>query len=214
MHSHRHGPATTGRTIHWARWYDAVTGLLLFGAERPSRTVALELAGLKAGDRVLDLGCGTGNLALAAKAISGPQGEVYGIDAAPEMIDVARQKAARAGVAVDFRVALAEALPFPAAYFDVVVSRLVLHHLPAELQRTAFAEVCRVLRPGGGFAALDFAAPQSPLLRALATALVGHEMLRSSIAALPPVLTAAGFRDVEFGPTGYRMLSFIRGWKP
>ena len=123
------GPQTTGATIHWATEYDLFTSLLL-GVNRPNSRMVIELAKVKPGDRVLDVGCGTGNLTLTAKTTAGVNGAVYGIDAAPEMIDVARKKAGRANLDVNFEIGLIEKIPFPDATFEVVVSRLVIHHLP------------------------------------------------------------------------------------
>jgi ubiquinone/menaquinone biosynthesis C-methylase UbiE len=74
------------------------------------------------GESVLDVGCGTGSLAIAARRRLGTDGKVFGIDASPEMIARATSKVARAGISVSFRVAVAEALPFPDAQFDVVLS--------------------------------------------------------------------------------------------
>jgi ubiquinone/menaquinone biosynthesis C-methylase UbiE len=79
------------------------------GANRSNSRMVIELAGIKAGDKVLDVGCGTGSLTLTAKAYAGPGGAVYGIDAAPEMIETARNKAAQAGMQVNFEVGLMEA---------------------------------------------------------------------------------------------------------
>ncbi len=71
----------------------------------------VELAGITAGDRGLDVGCGLGRLAIVAEALAGPAGEAGGIDPAPEMVELARQNAARAGVRARFEVGAIEALP-------------------------------------------------------------------------------------------------------
>jgi demethylmenaquinone methyltransferase/2-methoxy-6-polyprenyl-1,4-benzoquinol methylase/phosphoethanolamine N-methyltransferase len=94
----------------------------------------LELAGLKAGESVLDVGCGTGTLAIAAKHRVGSSGRVYGIDASPEMIARARKKAA---AEITFEKALVENLPFQDTNFDVVLCTTVLDHLPDKDERFA-----------------------------------------------------------------------------
>ena len=138
---------------------------------------------------------------------------MYGIDAAPEMIDVARKKAKRIGIDATFEVGLIEKLPYPDATFDVVISRLVVHHPPEDLKRRGFAEIFRVLRLGGFLA--DFKPPTNPVLAHLATALVGHRMMmESNIQALPRMLKEAGFIDVASGPTRSVFLDFVSGKKP
>jgi ubiquinone/menaquinone biosynthesis C-methylase UbiE len=109
------GPQTTGTTIHWASEYDFFTSFLGLGVNRPNSRIVVELAGIKPGDKVLDVGCGTGNLTLTSKTAAGSSGAVYGIDAAPEMIKVARKKAQRYGLDVTFEVGLIEKIPFPDA---------------------------------------------------------------------------------------------------
>lgn len=94
-----------------------------------------------------DVGCGTGTLAILAKTQAGASVELHGQDASPQMI--ARQKAAQAGVNIDFRPALVEAIDAPDNSLDLVLSSLMVHHLPGDLKAKAFGEIYRVLKPGG-----------------------------------------------------------------
>jgi len=149
-------PQTTGTLIHWAKRYDFIVQFMAFGQARRLRRKSIEAAQIKPGERILDVGCGTGDLTLLAKQRTGSTGQVYGIDGAPEMIDVARGKAARARSEVDFRVAVIEQLPFPDGSFDVVLSSLMMHHLPDDLKPQALAEVRRVVKPGGRLLIVDF----------------------------------------------------------
>jgi len=206
-------PETKGRTIRWASWYDAVVALLSLGREQAMRQMTLELAQVKPGDKVLDVGCGTGSLTIAAKARTGAVGQVHGIDAAPEMIDIARRKAAQAGVDVDFQIGLIEKIPFPDNHFDIALSSLMLHHLPDDLKRKGVVEINRVLKPSGRFFAVDFEPPSSSLLWRLTFHLLGHGMMQSNVRKLPAMMAAAGFVDVETGTTNYHVLAFVRGRK-
>ncbi|MBW6435823.1 class I SAM-dependent methyltransferase [Actinoplanes hulinensis] len=125
--------------------YDPLSRLA--GAGRLHRRL-LEQAGLRAGDRVLEIGCGTGNL-LTVQARLGPRVDAAGIDPDPAALRRARRKAARAGAPIDYRQAYAGDLPFTDDAFDVVLSSLMLHHLDASGRDRALREVARVLRPGG-----------------------------------------------------------------
>ena len=207
------GPEATGATLHKASRYDLHTRLMGLGVNHSNSRMIVDMARIKLGDKVLDVGCGSGNLTLTAKKFAGSSGSVYGIDAAPEMIDVARKKAKRIGIDATFEVGLIEKLPYPDATFDVVISRLVVHHPPEDLKRRGFAEIFRVLRLGGFLA--DFKPPTNPVLAHLATALVGHRMMmESNIQALPRMLKEAGFIDVASGPTRSVFLDFVSGKKP
>lgn len=198
--------------IHWASFYDPINTLLFLGKSRAVREMAVEMAQIKPGERVLDVACGTGNLTLPAKARAGAAGEVQGIDASPEMIETAQRKAAKAGADIHFQVGLAEKLPYPDNYFDVVISGFALHHLSNdETRRQAFAEMVRVLKPGGRVFAIDFEPVRQHILRGLLTVLLGHRMMETDVRKLLPLMSAAGLTGVEAGPTRFKVVSFVRG---
>ena len=125
---------------------------------RVARTLG-RAARITPGETVLDVGCGTGSLAIAAKRRVGPTGSVLGIDASPEMIAQARSKAARARIDVSWDVARAEALPCPDGSVDVVLSTLMMHHLPRAVREAFAAEISRVLKPRGRVLVVDFEPP-------------------------------------------------------
>jgi len=208
------GPETTGATIHWAPEYEILSRLLGMGPNSRNSRMVVELAGIKSGDIVLDVACGTGSLTLTAASAAGPGGKVFGIDAAPEMIGVARRKAARSGRDVVFEVGLIEQLRFPSATFDVVISRLAIHHLPDDLKRRGFAECLRVLKPGGRLLIADFRPPANPILNHMTSALVGSHMMQTDIGALPRLLAGAGFVEIASGPTRSAILDYVSGTKP
>ena len=208
------GPETTGLTLHWAPQYDIFSRLMGMGVNRPNSRMVIELAKVKPGDKVLDVGCGTGNLTLTAKTYAGASGGAYGIDASPEMIEVAKKKAKKAGADVTFDVGLIEKIPFPDATFDVVVSRLVIHHLPDDLKRKGFAEIFRVLKPGGQFLVADFKPPTNPVLNHVTSAMVGEHMMETDIGVILPMFPEAGFVEVTSGATRSAFLAFVSGKKP
>ena len=208
------GPQTAGVTIHWAGHYDIFSRLFGMGLNSPNSRMVIELAKVKPGDRVLDVACGTGNLTLTALSYAGPGGKVYGIDAAPEMIELAKKKASQAGLGVVFEVGLIEQLAFPDAGFDVVISRLAIHHLPDDLKRRGFAEILRVLKPGGHLLITDFSPPTNPVLNHITSALVGPHMMHTNVSSLPPMLASAGFVEITSGPTRSAVLAFVGGKKP
>jgi demethylmenaquinone methyltransferase/2-methoxy-6-polyprenyl-1,4-benzoquinol methylase/phosphoethanolamine N-methyltransferase len=209
-----HGPQTAGKTLHWAASYDLMSNLFGLGVNRPNSRMVIELANVKPGDAVLDVGCGTGNLTLTAQTYAGPNGKVHGIDASAEMIELARKKASRLGSPVVFEIGLIEKLASPDASFDVVINRLVIHHLPNDLKRAGFTELLRVLKPGGRLLIVDFQPPANPILNHIATALVGPHMMQTSIHHLPAMLADAGFVEISSGPTRSTFLAFVSGNKP
>jgi ubiquinone/menaquinone biosynthesis C-methylase UbiE len=140
------------RPLSTISWF----GLLTLGREPAFREKLLQFARLHAGETVLDVGCGTGSLAIAAKRQVGSTGRVYGIDASAEMIARALKKARKAGVEIGFKNSPAQKLPFPDAQFDAVLSTMMLHHLPRKGREDCAREIRRVLKPGGRVLAVDF----------------------------------------------------------
>jgi ubiquinone/menaquinone biosynthesis C-methylase UbiE len=192
-----HPVSTRGHTLGAPRFYDAVANVFFFGRRRATFQVLLAATGVQAGQRVLDVGCGTGYFArLLARAV-GPDGVVVGLDASPEMIGYAAHQL-NSVTNCQFQVGTAESLDFPAEHFDVVVSTLFMHHLPADLQRSALQEMRRVLRPGGALLVADVQIPRAFGWRALAM-ITGHLHMARMTPQLEPLATRAGFAEVRGG---------------
>jgi ubiquinone/menaquinone biosynthesis C-methylase UbiE len=213
---HAHGGAhgasrTRGSVIHWARLYDLLTKLPGISGAKALRKAAIECAALRPGEKALDIGCGPGALALLAKARVGPEGEVHGIDPSPEMIELARKKAAGAGAAVRFQIGAAEDLPYPDASFDVVLSTLMLHHLPDDLRPQAIKEVARVLKPGGRFVAVDMSGG-GPWHWRLMFAVIGHRLPEDYVQRLTVTIAEAGLAPALL-PSQQSQYAVIRATK-
>ncbi|HEX7960827.1 MAG TPA: methyltransferase domain-containing protein [Terriglobales bacterium] len=204
--------STRGIVLHSPVLYDLTVWFAMLGRERAFREKMLQLARVVNGERVLDVGCGTGTLAIAAKRHVGPSGTVYGVDASPEMLSRAEKKARRAGMSVLFKNALAEALPFPQGQFDVVLSTVMLHHLPQKVRLQAAHEIRRVLKPGGRVLAVDFEgfSEQKRTLLSHFHRPHGHVSARDIIA----LLNQAGLSTIESGPVGIRDLQFVLATAP
>jgi ubiquinone/menaquinone biosynthesis C-methylase UbiE len=124
------------------------------------------------------------------------------------MIAVARRKAARQHLDIDFRVIGIEALPIPDASVDVAFSSLMMHHLPGDLKRTGLGEVRRVLKLGGRLAIVDFSERRG-LLSHLALSAFVHHAGEGAVEELLPLLEAAGFGEIRTGELGVMTLSFV-----
>lgn len=209
IHSAESKPETEGRVIGWASRYDMLVQVLTLGRAAAIRERTLDVAQIKSGDSVLDVGCGTGDLTIRAKARVGAAGRVQGIDAAPGMVAVARQKGAQAEIDVDFRAGVIEALPFPDDHFDAVLSSLMMHHLPDALKQRGLAEIYRVLKPDGTVTIVDFRRPTS-LPGKILTTLMLHGAMETGVQDLPTVLAGAGFGQLAEGNVGFGPLGFIR----
>lgn len=187
--------------------YDAVTELFGFG-RRFKRTIAARID-IGPGERLLDLGCGTGTL-LAAIAARQPTARLTGIDPDPRMLAVARR---RLPAAVQLQRGFAQELPFPDSSIDVVVSTLVFHHLTDPAKRTALAELSRALTPGGRLHLVDFGAPSGRLgtaLLRLGSVFASDVNMRANMSnQVPGMLAAAGFDVQELTPA-YRGVRHLR----
>ena len=159
----------------------------------------LDQAALGPGDRVLDLACGTGTLAIEAKRRA-PGAAVAGVDGDPEMLVRAAEKASAAGLAVELDEGLSTALPYADASFDRVLSTLFFHHLDLAGKRATIAEVARVLRPGGELHVADWGKPSDPVMAALSwpvRLLDGLEVTRENFdGSLPGLLAQGGLEAV------------------
>ena len=202
--------ATSGRVLHGAALYDLLALLFTGGRERQLRQQMIQLARLDAGDTVLDIGCGTGTLAIAVKKRVGSAGAVFGIDASSAMVARATRKSVRAGVDVAFTKAFVEALPFPDARFDVVLSTMMLHHLPRQIRRQCAAEIRRVLKPRGRLLVVDFGRPQNR------HGILAHFHRHGHVhfADVNATLTDTGFMVMEEGPVGFNSLQFVLALAP
>jgi len=203
--------AERGGIIHWAARYDLVVWLMTLGREKAFREKVVRLASLEPGESVLDVGCGTGTLAIAAKRAVGATGTVHGVDASPEMIARARKKAKGKGVEVVFERAVAEALPFPDGRFDAVLTSLMLHHLQREARPRCIGEIRRVLKPGGRLLAVDFGGTAREK-RGLISHF--HRHMRFDVQEVVPMLDAVGLKNVESGDVGFLDLRFVRATAP
>jgi len=220
MHTHVHkseSPAQTeGRLIRWASFYDGFANIITLGHIRRLRTLTVDHALLKPGEKVLDVGCGTGGVTIPAKLRVGKTGEAAGIDPAPEMITVARQKAGRAGLEIDFRLGVIESLPFPDGAFDAVTSSLMMHHLPEQLQVKGLAEIRRVLKPGGRLLIADMTRPGTSFHERLFALLTLHRGrgIQFGIEDLPKLLKEAGFEGIKQLDDRFLTIGFVRATKP
>lgn len=215
-HFHSHSveqPAQTeGSLIRWASSYDLITSIMTLGQIGRLRKATVEHALIQPGDSVLDVGCGTGEVTLRAKQRA-KHGHVYGIDPAPEMIAVARKKAARKGLEIDFRVGVIEALPFGDSSIDVVTSSLMMHHLPDDLKMRGLAEIYRVLKPGGRLLIADFMRPTGAFLNHLFIAFTRHQRLQKGVEDLQVWLRNAGFGQVKQLDRNVLAIGFVRAVK-
>lgn len=212
LHPSARPASTTGVTIGTPRLYEAVTRLLFLGRRRATYSALALAAGVRPGDRVVDVGCGSGYFARLLATKVGTTGTVVGVDAAPEMVEYAARRT-RGRANCDFKTGSAESLPLADGSVDIVVSSLVLHHLPHEVQAAAAGEMRRVLRPGGTVLIADMEVATDSQRMPLHFRLTGMSRMRKHAPVLEPLLVDAGFANVQTGRAG-AWLGYARGVKP
>ncbi len=176
--------------------YDPLTRLI--GAGAAHRKLA-EQAELGSARRVLEIGCGTGNLVLLVKRLD-PQLEVIGLDPDPRALARAGRKARRDGLALQLDRGFADQLPYPDGCFDRVLSSLMFHHLDAGQRVASLREVRRVLRPGGSLHLMDLGGDSHHLHGLTRMARRSHTLQDNWDDRIPVLLREAGFSD--FTETG------------
>jgi ubiquinone/menaquinone biosynthesis C-methylase UbiE len=189
-------------------FYDPLNWLI--GAEKLHR-ILIEQADLRAGQRVLEIGCGTGNVTILAKRLH-PDAEIAGLDPDPRALARARRKAQRAGVDIRWIEGFADKLPHEDRSIDRVLSSLMLHHLTTDAKCAALREIARVLRPGGSLHVLDFGGSRAGSDGLLARLLHDRGHLEDNLQGrIPTLMRKAGLaepaelasRPTLFGHVGY-----------
>jgi ubiquinone/menaquinone biosynthesis C-methylase UbiE len=205
---------TPGVTIGAPRAYELCGAVCFAGRRHRAFARLAALSGAEAGDRVLDVGCGTGYLTRHMATAVGPQGAVTGVDPSPTVLAYARRKSQSGrGAPCTYQEGIAEALDLPDASFDTVVTSLMLHHLPEELRPVALGEMCRVLRPGGRLLVVEFRPPTSRIGRHLVHGGVGHAMSHNRVDLLDGLVTGTGF-EVRGSGDVRPWLTYVQAARP
>ena len=206
---HEYIPALKFRAL--TPFYDLVQRLFVRDVIYKQRLI--EQAQIQPGQHVLDLGCGTGTLAILVKQAH-PKAEVTGLDADPQMLGVARAKAADLAVVVKFDQGMADELPYPDASFEHVLSSLMIHHLRTPDKEKTARELRRVLKSEGQLHVVDFGKPQTFYGKLLKPFLHEFEEVDDNVdGRLPAIFEAAGFKVRELGnySTFFGELTFLHG---
>jgi ubiquinone/menaquinone biosynthesis C-methylase UbiE len=179
-------------------FYDATVSLMT--CERTWHRAFVKQIAPEPRDVVLDVGCGTGTLAVLLKKAC-PAASVYGIDPDPEILSRAEIKARDAGVLVHFAKGYAQETAASRIRPNKIVSSLTLHQLPLVGKRSAILSAYAALRSGGELHIADYGEQRSPLMKLAfrqVQALDGFDNTQPNAeGAIPELMTYAGFTDVE-----------------
>ncbi|PZG02503.1 class I SAM-dependent methyltransferase [Nonomuraea aridisoli] len=206
---HHDEHADAGGTIDRPRAYEISASIGFLGGRRAVFTRLAAAARPRPGDRVLDVGCGTGYLSRVLSPVVGPRGHVTGLDPSPSMIEYA---ARRAPANCSYVRGEGQSPPFPDASFDLVVSSLAVHHIPAEARPEALRQMFRVLRPGGRLLVAEFRPPTGRTARRVVGALAGPAMRHEPRDLLGALIPGAGFTVESEGELP--LLYYVRATRP
>ena len=175
--------------------YDPLVKLAM--PEHLFRQRIVEQAKLRPGMKVLDIGCGTGSMDILIKQLA-PQTDVTGLDGDPQVLEIARNKAAKANLNIQFEIGFSYKLPYGESQFDRVFSSMMFHHLNQGNKLLTLKEIHRVLKPGGEFDLVDFGAPGSFSARVCALIMRQLEELDDNLQGkIPGYISSAGFTQVD-----------------
>ncbi len=173
-------------------FYDLVTKLM--GGPSLHRRL-IDQAHLAPGQRILEIGCGTGNLTMLAKTLY-PAVEVVGLDPDPKALDRARRKAEERGVRIELDRGFSDELPYPDESYDRVLSALMFHHLDRDVKERSLQQARRVLKSSGSLHLLDFGATDERSHGVLAHVLHRREHLHdNSRDTVLSLMREAGFAE-------------------
>lgn len=186
--------------------------LWLFRADATKRPL-IEQAQIRSGFRVLDIGCGTGTMAVLIKKLH-PAAGVVGIDPDPDALAVCKRKSNRAGVAIEFDRGFADHMPYADASFDRVFSSFMFHHLTADEKSATLQEIRRVLKAGASLHLLDFVHAHGNQCKTEQHGLLVHRggaVAERIEGRMTSIMDEAGFVDAKevsrgkifFGPIAY-----------
>lgn len=180
--------------------YDAAIALLT--REKSWRSAVVDRVSLTGGERLLDVGCGTGSL-IVRLASGAPRVEIHGIDPDADVLRRARKKAAAAGVRAEFHQGfLTDEFLTHHGGFDVVTSSLVFHQVPLDGKRALLSLMWRALNPAGRLLIADYSLQRTALMRALFGATVQAldgvaDTQPNADGVLPALISESGFSEVR-----------------